>query len=200
MGNFDNKNIRLRIEVRENLTDSRLVEFVKDWNFTEKECDVFLDSLVGNCTTEMAKRIVQFFVDYKDGILLPDRCGCYEPLREKFEKDKLDIYVGWLSFPAGELLLRKNQKYSASIENRTFAIVFYEDGNTSAPKGKLPEYLGRITFWFAKQRKIDMAFLEQLLRDFCSYLHTDVGYLLDDETKTILLDISHPERVGSKID
>ena len=43
-----------------------------------------------------------------------------------------------------------------------------------APKAKLPEYLGEIIFFFAKQRKIDMDFLKQLLRDFCEYLQTDI--------------------------
>ena len=200
MGNFDNKNICLQIEVRDNLTDSRLVEFMKDWNFTEDECDAFLDTMGGETsTTEMSKRIVQFFVDYKNGILLPDKCGGYEPLRENFEKDKLSTYVSWISFPAGVLMLKKKHKYSAEISNRTFAFVFEEDGTTTPPKGKLPEYLGRITFWFAKQRKIDMVFLEQLLRDFCNYLNTDVGYIFDQENMTVLLDIFHPDKVGSKI-
>ena len=69
-----------------------------------------------------------------------------------------------------------------------------------SPKCVLPEYLGRITFWFAKQRKVDMDFLKQLLRDFCSYLNTDVGYIFDQENMTVLFDLFHPERVGTKID
>ena len=41
MGNFDYKNICLQIKTRENFTDPRFVEFMKDWNFTEKEYDIF---------------------------------------------------------------------------------------------------------------------------------------------------------------
>lgn len=197
MGNFDHKNICVQIEVKENLTDSRYVEFLKDWNFTEKEFDAFLDATKGE-TTDMSKRIIQFFVDYKDGILLPDRCGTYEPLRHNFDKENLPTYVSWISFPAGYLIFKKRRKYSATISNRYWAVCWIGD-KLVVPKRVLPEYLGRITFMFAKQRKIDMAFLEQLLRDFCSYLNTDMGYIFDQEEMTILVDIFHPERVGTRI-
>lgn len=200
MGNFDYKNICLQIEVRENPTDARYVEFMKDWNFTEKECDVFCESIQGMGSTEISKRIVQFFVEYKDGLLIPDKCGTFEPLRKDFNVENLLNYVSWLSFPAGCLMLKKKYKYSAEISNNYYAFVFEEDGTVLIPKRTLSEYLGRITFWFAKQRKIDMVFLEQLLRDFCSYLDTDVGYIFDQETMTVLLDIFHPERVGTRID
>ena len=42
MGNFDYKNICLQIKTREDFTDPRIAEFIKDWTFTEKEYDIFL--------------------------------------------------------------------------------------------------------------------------------------------------------------
>ena len=84
--------------------------------------------------------------------------------------------------------MKKKYKYDAEIENKTFAII-YSDGKTVVPKATLPEYLGKITFWFSKQRKIDMVFLEQLLRDLCSYLNADNGIIFDQETNEVLLDI-----------
>ena len=36
MGNFDYKNICLQIKTREDFTDPRFAEFIKDWTFTEK--------------------------------------------------------------------------------------------------------------------------------------------------------------------
>ena len=42
-----------------------------------------------------------------------------------------------------------------------------------------------------------MMFLEQLLRDFCAYLNTDIGYIFDQESGKILLDIFHPEKNGT---
>ena len=189
MGNFDYKNICLQIKTRENFTDPRFVEFMRDWSFTEKEYDTFFTNIWNNnITNEYSKRIVDFFINYKEGELLPDKCDAYEPIKEKFNKDDISAPIGWLSFPAGSLLLKKRYKFNAEIENDYFAITFSE-GKAVAPKIALPEYLGKITLWFSKQRKIDMTFLEQLLRDLCSYLNADNGIIFDQETNEVLLDI-----------
>lgn len=69
MGNFDYKNICLQIKTRENFTDPRFVEFMKDWNFTEKEYDKFLDTIGdSNISNKYSRRIVDFFINYKDGV------------------------------------------------------------------------------------------------------------------------------------
>ena len=189
MGNFDYKNICLQIKTRENFTDSMFVEFMKDWNFTEKEYDKFLDTIGdSNISNKYSMRIVDFFINYKDGVLLPDRCGPYEPLSYNFNKNDTSDPIEWLSFPSGSVLLKKRYKYTAEIKNDYFAIIF-SNGKVLIPKRVLPEYLGKITFWFSKQRKIDMVFLEQLLRDLCTYLDADNGIIFDQETDEILLDI-----------
>ena len=192
MGNFDYKNICLQIKTRENFTDSRFVEFMRDWSFTEKEYDTFLDTIWDSMSNEYSCKIVNFFLNYKEGILLPDRCGPYEPLGYNFNKDNISAPVRWLSAPAGALLLKKKYKFDVEIENDYFAIIF-ADGELEKPKVALPEYLGTITFWFSKQRKIDMVFLEQLLRDLCSYLNADNGIIFDQETNEVLLDIFQKE-------
>lgn len=128
------------------------------------------------------------FLSYKDGIILPDRCGAYEPLAHNFNKDDIFAPVKWLSQPGGSLMLKNRYKFNVEIENETFSVVF-SDGEMSPPKGILPKYLGKTTFWFSKQRKIDMVFLETLLRDFCAYLNADNGIIFDQETHEILVDI-----------
>lgn len=188
MGNFDYKNICLQIKTRENFTDPRAVEFMKNWDFTRKESQLFFNAIWDNMSNEYSIRIVDFFINYKDGILLPDKCEPYEPIRTDFNKDDISAPVRWLSAPAGSLLLKKKYKYTAEIENGTFAVVF-SDGELVIPKRILSEYLGKITFWFSKQRKIDMKFLEQLLRDLCAYLNADNGIIFDQETNEVLLDI-----------
>lgn len=60
MGNFDHKNICVQIEVRENLTDARMIEFVKDWNFTIEDFQSYLKSLNGTLSTEKAEAMVRF--------------------------------------------------------------------------------------------------------------------------------------------
>ena len=56
MGKFDYKNICVQIKVRENLTDQRFVEFTKEWGFTEKDFDAFLDTIEGGACNERARK------------------------------------------------------------------------------------------------------------------------------------------------
>ena len=105
-----------------------------------------------------------------------------------FNKDDISAPIRWLSAPAGALLLKKKYKYTAEVKNDYYAIIL-SDGKAVVPKRVLTDYLGKIIFWFSKQRKIDMVFLEQLLRDLCSYLNADNGIIFDQETNEVLLDI-----------
>lgn len=45
-----------------------------------------------------------------------------------------------------------------------------------------------------------MGFLEQLARNFCTYLNRDVGFIFDQENMEVLYDVFYPERVGTHID
>lgn len=203
MGNFDDKNIILKIEIRENLTDPRYTEYINQraWHFTREDFIRFNNSIKENIWNNTSAKIIQFIMEYQNGLLLPDRCGTFEPLRKNFNRESFKEYVGWLSFPGGCLYLKKKRKLNISIENRTFALIWDENWMQVAPKAKLPEYLGEIIFFFAKQRKIDMDFLKQLLRDFCEYLQTDTdrAYIYDMENnREIIFDLFHPENVGKK--
>jgi hypothetical protein len=198
MGNFDCKNICLQIKIKENLTDWRYLEFVNKWNFTMDDYLTFYESVKGTIFNEVSERIVEFFVNYKDGILRPDRCGTYDPLKHKFRNEDVFKYQSWLSFPSGCLIFKRNRLYSAEIKNRYWGLSW--SGNNpivTKPKRILPEYLGKITFWFPKQRKQDMCLLETLIVDFCSYLKTDYGIIFDQENYKVLFDLSNPDNVGT---
>ena len=102
--------INLYIRIKENLTDSRYVGFMKYWNYTEKEFDRLYKAIAeaGGAYNEFSYKAVRFFVDYKDGVLLPNRYNSHEPLKYLFDKNDISKPVSMLSFPAGYLLLRKN--------------------------------------------------------------------------------------------
>lgn len=123
------------------------------------------------------------------GLILPDRCDAAEPIKEKFNKHDISAPVNWLSFPTGSLLVKKKHQFDVEIKNENFAIIFCEDGKSLVTNTPLPKYLGKITFWFSKQCKIDMVFLETLLRDFCTYLNANNGIIFDQETHEVLVDI-----------
>ena len=103
MANLGTAYVSVDIGVRENLTDPRFVEFIekeKHWNFSKKEYRDF-DASAGPAYTEMSHRIISFITEYKDSILMPDRCGCFEPLRHDFKKEEILLYTDWLSYPGG---------------------------------------------------------------------------------------------------
>ena len=195
MGNFDYKNICLLIKLKDNLTDPRFLDFMKDWNFSLQESQEFIKS-AGLRYHPIAKKIMRFFVEYKDGLLFPDKCGCFEPLKHVFNVDDLSTYISWLTFPAGNIMLKKKQKFSAEIFNESCGLSF-EDGMVIPSKWIIPEYPSKIIFWFSKQQKINMNFLQVLLCDFCTYLDTDEGLIFDQENLQVLKDIFHPEREGT---
>ena len=201
MGQFDYKNICLQIEVKNNLTDFRLLDFVRNWDFTMDEYKFFYESIKGTIFNENSYRIIKFFLNYKSGILKPDRCGTYNPLKHIFNSEDIFKYQEWLSFPSGCLILKKNKTFDVEIKNRYWGLSW--SGNNlivTKPRRTLPENLGIITFWFTKQKKIDMEFLKSLIFDFCEYLSTDNGVIFDQENKEVLYDISNSQRIGTFLD
>ena len=95
-------------------------------------------------------------------------------------------------------MVKKNKLYSVEIKNRYWGLSW--SGNNprvTIPQRVLPEHLGKITFWFPKQRKLDICFLEALVVDFCNYLNTDYGIIFDQENNKILFDLSYPNNAGS---
>lgn len=197
MGNFDYKNICLQIEIKDNLTDKKILDFMKNWDFTIDEYMAFFKGIKDVRFNEISNKIISFFVDYKNGLLLPDRCGTYEPLKHVFDKNKIFEYQGWLSTSGGCLHLKKRQKYDVLINNRYWTPCWSEENPiVIKPIRALPKNLGIITFWFSKQKKINMDFLKSLLLDFCEYLSATSGIIFDQEDNTILFDAFNHQNIG----
>ncbi|WP_455498227.1 hypothetical protein [Coprobacter sp.] len=203
------KNIGIHIKIRENLTDPRFVKFIKEWDFTEDKISEFFKSIWEDAYNEYSAKIIKFFVEYKDGVIIPDKCGITDPVKEKFDKSNISVPVAWLSYPGTKMILEKKRKYKAVIKCEYWKNLT-NGGEILNPKKifpkymgiitsmcitskeqttcHLPEYMSIITFWFNKQRKIDMDFLKQLLKDFCEYLNTDYGVIFDQETYEVIFD------------
>ena len=185
------ENIGIKIKIKENLTDPRILEFIKErnWTFPLDDIDAFLDSVERPLYNERARQIVEFFVNYRNGVICPDRYNSCDPIKYPFDKNDISDPIAMLSFPAGDLNMKKLRKYLVLIDNEEFGIVADPDYVVRPPRGKYPEYMGVITFVFYKQWKIDRSFVEQLLRDFCEYLKADYGIMYDDKTGEVLLDL-----------
>lgn len=195
MGIYELKEISLQIGVKENITDSRYLEFIKkhNWGFTKKEIAGFIASVFGTEYTPMADKIITFICEYKDGALIPDKWGLWEPLKYVFDVSEKNKYISKIAFPASELYMLKRCRFDITITNCYWSLI------PGKPSGTLPLYLTEITLWFRKKKNLDYDFLKTLLQDFCDYLGTDQGIMFDAETDEILLDISNPERIGTHI-
>jgi len=193
MSIYDLKEVCLRIRVKDNISDPRYLEFMKNWDFTKKEVADFIASVFGTEYTPMADKIITFICEYKDGTLIPDKWGLWEPLKYVFDVSEKNKYISKIAFPRGELYMLKKRRFDITIQNR------YWDPSPGRPSGKLPEYLCLVSIWFRKLKKLDYIFLKTLLQNFCDYLGTDQGIMFDAETDEILLDISNPERIGTHI-
>ena len=192
------KELALKIRVKENLTDPRYVEFMKYWNYTEKEFDRLYKAIAetGGAYNEFSHRAVRFLVDYKDGVLLPERYNSYEPLKYLFDKNDILKPVSMLSFPAGYLLLRKKGRYSALIDNLYYCVSWEGESKkkykAAIPKCPLPSYMGIFSIYFLKRKLNDIDFCKQVLVDYCAHLGTDQGFIYDSETDDVLYDILDP--------
>ena len=193
MSIYDSKDIFLEIRKKDNISDPRYLEFMKNWDFTWEDIKKFMVSVSGSCHSPMAEKIITFICEYKDGLIHPDKCGIFEPLKYVFDVSEKSRYINWIAFPGGELYMLKRRRFDIVIRN------LYWDPSPGRPTGTLPEYLCEVSFWFRKLKKLDYDFLKSLLQDFCDYLGTDQGIMFDAETDEILLDISNPERIGTHI-
>lgn len=187
MGKFDYKNYILQIKVEENLTDSRFVEFMKDWNFTIQDVFKFQDSIEPLRNT-MAEKILHFFTSYDYIDISPDAYNSYEPINIPFNKDDIFAVEHCLVFPAGTLFLRKKRKFDVEIENSWHGFIFDPEKNHQVipSRRKIGKYLGDIKFHISKKTRYTFEMFQRLIDDFCAYLQTDYGIIIDQETNEVL--------------
>lgn len=152
-------------------SDASLLKFKreKDAILTTKEYSTYLMS--NKIESEISHKLIKFFVEYDNGVLMPERCDAYEPIKDKFDKDNLTGPLRWLSQPGGAIFCKKTKgiKYVGRIENHRFAPV-WQEGKIVKPKVGEPKFLGEIALYFEtrslKGKRFDYLFdfLQQLAR------------------------------------
>ena len=80
------------------------------------------------------------------------------------------------------------------IKNNTFCPIWCK-GVPLQAKGKLPDYLYSITFYFSKSLKNIYPVLVELTDDFCKHLDTDFGEIIDQSTETVIYKYSLEKEV-----
>lgn len=180
MGQFDRKNFIISVKLRESCSDKRIInwQLEKDYSYTTDEVKAFEKSILPH-KNSLAEKILQFFIEYKSGSILPDRWNTFEPIKYEFMISDLNKYVGLLAYPAGNLFLKKGRKYTCHIENWDYGFWWFDD-KPCKPKITF-EYLVEIRFLFSKQQKPKLEFMQQLADDMANYFNTDYSKIIDQE-------------------
>ena len=135
--------LTIKIFLKEHCEDPRLVNFQieRDFDYTQKELDAFLDTLNRKYYSQNAEKLVNFFLEYDGGVLLPDKYGeFYGTAKEEYRPSDKDELISLLAFTGyGKLWLRKKRCYDASFQNSGNGFL-WEDGK---PKRAHPSYLNR---------------------------------------------------------
>jgi hypothetical protein len=141
----------------------------KDNALTSKEYSTYLAS--NKIESENSRKLIDFFIEYDEGALIPEKCDAYEPIRDKFSKDDISGPLRWLSQPGGAIFFKKTKaiKYQGRIENHRFAPV-WQEGKILKAKVEEPRFLGEIVLYIEarslKRKPFDYLFnfLLQLAR------------------------------------
>ena len=193
MGQWDYKNWLVKVELKEDLTDPQIVDYLsKHAVFSLKEYNSFESTLVRPLHTDKAEQIVRFFLEYHNGELYPDRYNYYEPVRNIFSTDKISDAIDTLCWPAGCLYFKKLRKFDVEINNRQF-VVSFTDGQYDPPRVSPPENLTSITMWFDKKKVKDCSTLFGLADDMVAALGAVKGAVIDQEDLHAVYECPIPE-------
>ena len=193
MGQWDYKNWLIKVELKEDLTDSQILDYLsKHEVYTLKDYDSFENTLARPLHTDKAEQIVRFFLEYHNGELYPDRYNCFEPVRKVFSEDILPSVIEHLCWPAGCLYFKKMRKFDVEIKNRQFAVCF-TDGISTPTIGIPPENKTLITMYFDKKKVKDYSSLYGLANDMVAALGAVKGAVIDQEDLSVVYDCPIPE-------
>ena len=193
MGQWDYKNWLIKVELKEDLTDPQIVDYLsKHAVFSLKEYLSFKSTLVRPLHTGKAEQIVRFFLEYHNGELYPDRYNCFEPVRKVFSEDILPSVIEHLCWAGGCLYLKKLRKFDVDIENQRFAVCF-TDGLHTPSKGIPPENKTLITMYYDKKKVKDCSTLYGLANDMVAALGAVKGAVIDQEDFSVVYDCPIPE-------
>jgi hypothetical protein len=140
--------IILKVDSKFSLSDNNLLK-MRDERLQLSRYKELKQSLVYNVNSDA---LVKLFIDFENGILMPDRCNTAEPIKDKFISYEYKTQVGWLSHPGGALYLKKSKsiKYECYIENMHLRMIWNSDGSMTTPVASDPEYLCEIKMFINK--------------------------------------------------
>jgi len=138
----------LNIFSKTNYTSKEILAF-REQKPLSKEYSTFIQNM--KIYSENSQRLLEFFVNFHNGYILPEKCDAYEPIRESFNSNDLSAPNRWLSQPGCAVYLKKKSpfKLEGVIENNCLAMVWDEKGiplsiNKESYSKRDPYYLSEI--------------------------------------------------------
>ena len=185
MGNWDYDNYIVEVNLKDSVTDVRFQTLYK-MKPTIKQFDEYCASNIQTIAyNPLAERIVRFFMEYDNGIFLPEKYNNCEPIKRIFDIKDISIPVSYLSFPAGELYLKKRQIIEVSISNEDHAFI-WEDGVFLVPRRNVPLFLTNIKCFFSISRNKSIEPIVRLMHDLKGFFNSDSGRVYVQSTHEII--------------
>ena len=105
----------------ENFSDPRIEKYqlMKDYNYTIEEVNEFIKK-TGPFYNPKAEEIFKFFIEFKGGIFYPEKWNTYEPIRNSYTEDSNKLIVEHLSYPTGNVFIKKKRKFCIWFKNNDF--------------------------------------------------------------------------------
>ncbi len=150
--------------------------------------------------SEFSKKIISIFLTFEEGLFIPEKVDVYEPISEKFDFEKIDEIIDWISQAGGGLMFKKNRKikYSAIFENNRLSKI-WSDGKCNLTFND-PKFLSQITLLFPKLEPQNLDLVKALCfklnetsKPCISYLYKgvniDFGNLENFNKNDLILDL-----------
>jgi hypothetical protein len=172
--------IIVQLLTRTDFSDNALLDFKeeKGTTLTTNEYSTYLRS--NKIESNNSRKLVNFFIEYDNGALMPEKCDAYEPIRDNFDKDDIAGPLKWLSQPGSALFLKRTKgiKYQGRIENHRFAPL-WQDGKILPPKVAEPPFLGEINLYLeiGLLRKKKSDYLFDLLLQMARVINASYGFV-----------------------
>lgn len=173
-----NKYITIKINSKLSLSDINELDYR---NKRLKKIDYFKYSDFDKIYNLNSEKIVKFFIEYKNGLIIPDRCDVAEPIRDKFIPDKYQTQIKWLSQLGSALYLKKTKglSYECFIENKHLMMIWDEKGDMKIPVISDPEYLCEFKLF------INYNVLKNIGTEIIIELYNDLIKLFDSDSYSI---------------
>jgi len=138
----------------------------------------------------VARDQLLWLADFSNGSFEPERCDVYEPLKESFDRNRLETPVHWLSQPGGEFKFKRTRhvKLKGVLRNRKFGSIMTRQDKKSElqpllPRVAEPRFVSAWAVWieYGQRARLDIDLLKSFLLGAFQISGADFAFLTTEE-------------------